>query len=150
MAGPLVKILGIDFTATHTTQKHGLGAKVPATDGREYTYVLAGAAIAATDAVVFSAGWSAIKTPATADAIFHGVAHVAIASGSYGWVVTRGIVSCKAAATVVAGAAAVTIATAGTLDDTAASAANALSAACGAGAMFTTTTSGGVANVLLR
>lgn len=150
VVGPLIKLLGIDFTATHTVQKHPLGAKILATDGREYTYVKASAAISATEAVVFGAAYAATKTPATADISWHGVAHVAIASGSYGWVVTRGIVNVLAAATVVALAPAVPIATAGTLDDTAGSTANALAMASGAGAIFLSTTTAGVASVLLR
>jgi hypothetical protein len=82
------KTLGIDPALTHTTQKHELGLIQRGSDGREYVYVVAGSAITAAFPVTLSTGYS-VANSASGDFIF-GVAPVAIASGSYGWVQIRG------------------------------------------------------------
>lgn len=157
-----MKTLGIDVTATHTTAQHELGLVVEdsANPQNRYLYVRADDAVAQYDAVqldVAAAGSGSasdvpfLVTPSgAADEVIEGIAQVAIAAGSYGFVLVEGSGTVKAAATVVAGAPAVTIATAGTLDDTVAAAGNALASAVGRGVVFTSTTSGGTASCRIR
>lgn len=152
------KILGVDVTSTSTTAEHEVGVKAidPANPQNVYQYVQADDAVAQYDAVqldVAAAGSGSsanvpfLVTPTSAaDQIIVGVAQVAIAAGSYGFILIEGGGTVKAAATVVAGAPAVTIATAGTLDDTVAAAGNALAAGSGRGVVFTSTTTSGVAS----
>lgn len=113
------KMLGIDITRVTTTPLHevgtiiedprggsigtlsfsdGFGGTITRTGnpGAEYRYVKAGAAIAAGDAVkVDNSGTDAdkpgtvIPTSGVTD-IVEGIAHVAIASGSYGFITTKG------------------------------------------------------------
>lgn len=154
------KLLGIDVIATHTTQKHEMGIKITAADGRAYMYVQSNAAaIALGDCLVFdfaTANYAVKTTPATADAPINGCwpnegGRAALAAvTTFFWMLTGGDASVKAAATVVVGASIATIATAGTVDDTAASAANALSAASGISGTFVTTTTSGFARVMFN
>ncbi len=152
MPGVLQKLLGVDATRVDTVQKHELGIEIDFADGRRRKYIRAGGAIAVNDALkvdVAEGPHDFIPTAAANDALA-GVAEVAIADNSFGWVVVRGAVVSKAAATVVAGAHAVPTGTAGTLDDSTAAAANAIALAAGIGAIFQTTTSGGLATVILN
>jgi hypothetical protein len=154
VVSPSHKHLGIDVERVSAVAEHNLGLEVSCTDGTTRRYYRAGAAIAAGDALITDTaeGPNDVQPSAAADTPIVGVwpsAYPAIADNSYFWAVVKGLVSVKAAATVVAGAPAVPIATAGTLDDTAATAANALAAASGAGAVFMTTTASGFATVRL-
>jgi hypothetical protein len=156
------KLLGVSVTSTSTSIQHELGLKAfdPANPQNIYQYVRADDAVAQYDAVMLDTAAAGsgdasdvpfLVTPtAAADDVIEGIAQVAIAAGSYGFILIDGDGSSKAAATVVAGAPAVTIATAGTLDDTAAAAGNALATAAGRGVVFTSTTTGGVASVRIR
>jgi hypothetical protein len=154
MAGPARKLLGVDFTLSHSEAKHELGLKVYGSDGRTYKYVRAGAAIALGDSLINDVAEEkyAVTPVAAADTPLAGCwpnegGRAAILDNYYFWMLVEGDALVKAAATVVAGAPAVPVAVAGTLDDTAATAANALAAASGVGAVFLTTTSGGFARV---
>ena len=83
------KLLGVDVTRTSTTQEHELGTIVIQNDGSVYRYVKAAEAIAAYKPVDYTAAFSASVTD-DGDLIF-GVAQVAIASASYGWILERGV-----------------------------------------------------------
>jgi len=151
------KILGVDVDkASSSVQEHPLGLRVQAIDStygvREYEYVKAGAAVAATDAVRADHAEEdlSVMPVEAADLPIRGVAHVAINDNEFAFIVVEGAVLVKAAATVVAGQPAVPTATAGTLDDTAATAAGALAHAAGVGATFLSTTASGTATVLLK
>lgn len=95
------RLLGVDLSATHTTQEHELGAVVLGSDGVFYRYVKAGEAISAYDAVDYTSGFVASVTDA--DDFFFGVAQVAIASGSYGWIAERGVVTAAVTGSMTAG-----------------------------------------------
>jgi hypothetical protein len=151
------KALGVDVDKeSSATQEHPLGLRVQAEDAtygvREYEYVKAGGAVAATDAVIADVAEENLSVipSSAADQPLRGVAHVAIDDNEFAFIVVKGAVSVKAAATVVAGTPAVPTATGGTLDDTAAAAGNALAMAAGVGVTFLSTTSGGVADALLQ
>jgi len=83
-------------TTAHTTQKFPLGFR-RMENGKEYTYMKAGAAIAINEAVKLdtadTTGGTVKKTAAVADPIFGVAESVALASGEYGWITTRGPVS---------------------------------------------------------
>jgi hypothetical protein len=145
------RYLGVDFGVTSTTQKFPLGMRVTANDGRTYRYGKAGAVVAINSALKIDVaeGPNDVDPITAADQVIAGVAHVAAADNEFFWYVVNGPVSVLAAATVVAGAPAVTIATAGTLDDTAGTTSNALAAGSGVGVVFTSTTSSGLASVQL-
>lgn len=87
------RLLGVRLTDVSTTQRHELGTVILGIDGVSYRYVLAGEAIAQYDAVDFTAGFTAIVTDAN-DFAF-GVAQVAIANASYGWIAESGVVVAK-------------------------------------------------------
>lgn len=87
-------------TATSTTQKNRIGLR-RFENGREYVYQQADDAITAGQAVKLDAAASATGlkvTPCAAlgDSCF-GVAEVAIADESYGWITVRGVASCLVA-----------------------------------------------------
>lgn len=106
------------FTETSTSQQNPLGMRVMDDNGNEYTYVKAGAAIAQYDAVRFAgsaAGFDDVRPTAAANQLPLGAAQVAIASGSYGWVLTRGVATVKVVAATAAGSTLVSNGTAGTL-----------------------------------
>lgn len=158
MATPAVgvKSLGINFTQIDATRKQELGLEVDGNDGRRYKYVQAGTAFALGDALISlgSSGVFVYQTSSAADQPVLGVwpadgGRVAVTINYFCWVVVRGYAQVKAAATVVVGAPAITTATAGTVDDTAASAANALATAAGKGLIFQTVTTAGLAIVLI-
>lgn len=151
--GVLIKHAGIDFNSVDLTPQHALGIEVDCDDGTRRKYVRAGSAIAAGDVLtvdVAEGDNDYQQSAAAADLTIAGAwpsAYPAVADNSYFWCVVRGVVSVKAAAAVVAGAPVVTIATAGTVDDTAATAANALASGSGIGGIFVSATSGGFARV---
>lgn len=93
--------LGIDFSATSTTKEFTLGRKALDEAGNEYVYVLAGGAITAKAPVKVATGYSA--TVSGNAGRVDGVAPVAIASASYGWIQNRGVVQVDAATDVDAG-----------------------------------------------
>lgn len=162
MSGPQRKLLGIDFSRVDTNQEHELGIRIETNDGKAFRYVRAGAAIALGDALIqdFAEGTWDFAPSAAADTPIYGVwpnenvsptqVRAAVPDNAYFWMQVGGDALVKAAATVVVGAPAVTVATAGTLDDTAATAANALAAATGVGAVFVTVTTAGFARVALN
>lgn len=117
--GPLIKVAGIDFDVTTTTQIHEMGAQVPGTDGRLYIYILASATITAGDALFLTTGAGAAYRMAPTSAVaqpVQAIAHVAIASASYGWAVRGGDMSnAKLTAATAAGAVLASGAVAGTL-----------------------------------
>jgi len=149
------KVLGIDILAVDTVQQHALGCEITHDDGNTYRYVRAGAAIALGDVlkVDVAEGPNDYDPQVAADIPHAGclpnaTGRAAVADNSFFWAGVRGSFSVKAAATVVAGTPAISTATAGTVDDTAATAANALAMAAGVGAIFQTTTTAGFATVL--
>lgn len=153
------KVLGVRLAFHSTDQAHELGLEVLDVSGRVYKYQRAGAAIALGDVlkVDVAEGINDADPTLLADAIVcgcwpnesvDGVARTAILDNEFFFMLVEGDASVKSAATVVAGAAAVTIATQGTVDDTAATAANALSAGAGRGMVFATVAAGGFARVL--
>lgn len=94
------KEVGVDLHATHTEQKHELGLRVIGSDGGEYVYVQASAAIAVGEAVTVVAGYQADPV-ATGEAIL-GAAVSAIASGDFGFIQVAGVVSDAVVATATA------------------------------------------------
>jgi hypothetical protein len=147
------KVLGVDILQVDTVQQHALGLEIQMDDGNVYKYVRAGAAIALGDVlkVDVAEGPNDYDPQVAADIPHAGcwpsTRAAAIADNSFFWALIKGNASVKAAATVVAGTPAISTATAGTVDDTAATAANALAMASGVGAVFQTTTTGGFATV---
>lgn len=118
-------LLGITPTQTDTTALFRLGVEADdprAADfpGNRIKYVRADSAIALGDAVVIQTAetdepFAVIPTSAVDQAV-EGIAHVAIASGSHGWITTKGNVAvAKLNTGVAAGAMLVSGGTAGTL-----------------------------------
>jgi hypothetical protein len=143
--------LGIDVTLVTSTAKHELGLKVydPANPQNRYQYVRADDAITQYQAVGldFAAGGSGsatdvpnLVTPTSAvNESIEGIAQVAFSAGYYGFILIEGTGTCLTAAAIAsAGIHLVSTATAGTLDDTAAAAANALAQAGGRGVIAVT------------
>lgn len=161
MAGQ-AKRLGIDLGLVTSDQRHEVGLEITGPDGRGYVYSKAGAAIALGDVLVDDVAEEiyALTPVSAADQVIGGcwpnenptpgTARVAITDNYFFWALVRGDANVKAAATVVAGAPIVTVATAGTVDDTAAAVGNALAAASGIGGIFLTTTTAGFARVKFR
>lgn len=128
----------------------------------EYLYVRAGAAIAAGDALILDNSVAAERpfrmTPATAvNQAVQAIAPVAIASGSYGWVLIRGRVNAKVAASTAAAAQLGSSGTAGTLSTVTVSASptqaevqRVLAVGAGRGMTAVAAESGGFALVELR
>lgn len=101
-----------------TTALAGLGSKSFDELGNEYTYVKAGAAIAANDAVRMNGsalGWDDVRPTSAAGQQVYGAATAAFASGDYGYVLTRGVATVKVVVATAAGSPLMTNATAGTL-----------------------------------
>lgn len=88
MSFPGIKRLGVDVTATSTTQEHELGLEVKLNNGATYKYVLAAEALTAYKPVDWTVAFSASVTD-NGDLIY-GVPQTTIASGSYGWVLVSG------------------------------------------------------------
>ena len=152
------KLVGVDLGRVTLVQEHELGMYGEGSDGRGYRYSKAGAAIALGDALKTDTaeGINDVDPVSAADQVVVGCwpnesvgghsARAAIADNSFFWMLVNGDGLTKAA-TVVAGTPAISVATAGTLDDTAATAANALATAAGCGCVFLTADSGGFARV---
>lgn len=100
MAFPAQRNAGILFNQVDSTQVHPLGATARGNDGAEYRYIKAAAAISANNALKISttAGLDNLLPTAAATDPVVAVAPVAIASGSWGWVITRGPATVLAAA----------------------------------------------------
>jgi hypothetical protein len=138
---------------------HPLGTTVTDQLGRKYRYSKAGAAIALGDCLIWSAAIFTVIPVAAADQSIvgcwpnenppSGTARTAVSNAEFFFALIAGDALVKAAATVVAGAPAISIATAGTVDDTAATAANALASAV-TGPFFLTTTTSGFARVMFN
>lgn len=153
--------LGFDLTDVSTTAKFDLGA-IHTESGQEYTYIRAGSAIALGDFLVVKTDEALepnVLIPSSAvNQAIRAVAPVAIASGSHGWVITRGRVPvAKVAASTAAGAQLGTSATAGTASTVTISASptqaeiqRVLAAAAGGGVIALDAEASGTAEVLLR
>lgn len=117
--------MGVDLTLTTTTAQYDLGTPYNASNG-EYVYVKASGAVAQYALVKISSdgNWTAAEgtttlLPSTEPAMV-GVAQVAIADTSYGWVWRgKGIARCKFAASCVQDVKIYTTATGGVVDDAA-------------------------------
>lgn len=112
------KATGAILTNRSTTAKATLGARVFDSSGNEYVYVKAGAAIALNDACRFAGstlGFDDIRPTSAAQQTVFGVATTAFASGEYGFLLVRGVATCKVIVATAAGSALVSGATAGTL-----------------------------------
>lgn len=114
-------IVGAAFDQTHATAQFAIGTTALGSDGTEYMYVLAGSAITQYYCVGIDENFSAAHLSNTTGAGAHkvGFPQVAIASGEYGWVATRGSnINVKVRASCAADVALYTTASAGRLDDT--------------------------------
>lgn len=103
------------YEMTSTVKKQRIGTVKHAVTGAEFTYVKAGAAIAAFDACRVTGTLESVVPTSAAGQLVVGVAQVAIASGSFGWICTRGACTAKVVAATAIGSPLVTNATAGTL-----------------------------------
>lgn len=112
-------MIGDKILAASTTARAGVGDKYCGADGKEYVYILASSAIAQYDVVGASEAYAGAPiTKAMADDGWKvGVAPVAIASGSYGYIQVKGVADINVLASCAADAALYTSATAGSLDD---------------------------------
>lgn len=72
-----------------------VGTKAYDVAGNEYTAVKAGAAINVNEPVRLNAGLSDVRATSAAQQNVIGVADAAFASGDFGWILSRGSVTCK-------------------------------------------------------
>lgn len=113
------------LTDVTTTQYNPLGMRAVDVNGDVYVYVLAGAAIAQYNACKFNGsalGYDDVRPTSAVNQVVLGVAQVAIASGSYGWIMETGVPTCLVTNSTAAGVPLVSSSTAGlltTLDTTA-------------------------------
>lgn len=152
--------MGVYLADTHTVPQFEPGA-VTFQNGNEYMYVRAGSAVAVGDALFVDATsteepYRLIPTSAVNQSV-DAISPIAIASGSYGWVVIRGNVVAKVAASTAANAQLGTSATAGTLSTisisgtyTQAEVQRVLAAAAGRSVIALDAESGGLAEVLVK
>lgn len=93
MSTGIAGTLGIDFTVVSTTRLHPLGLEIDCEDGCRRKYIRAGATILAMQCLKIDAVEGPNDyTPTTALLdVLSGVAEVAIADNSYGWVITHGV-----------------------------------------------------------
>ena len=128
MSIPTNGVLGVDLTAkvtgTGTSYDQGndfvLGTLVEATDGQQYVYVHASAAITQYDAVGVDENFEAAPLTAAmaGDGWMVGVAQVAFSDNDFGWVAIRGHnLSCNLLTLCAADVGLRTSGTAGKLDD---------------------------------
>lgn len=97
------RLLGVRLTDTdYDSPRHELGSVIVGIDGVQYRYVLAGEAIAVNSAVDYTSAYTASVTDA--GDYFFGIAQTAIASGDYGWIAEKGVVSALVGGTPAAGA----------------------------------------------
>jgi hypothetical protein len=118
LTGPM-QVFPVDSTDRSTTAKLPLGTVARDAAGNEYTYVRAGAAIAAADAVRFggsATGFDDIRpTSAAAQYVVGAAAGTAFDSLAYGFILTKGVATVKVVVATAAGSVLVTNGTAGTL-----------------------------------
>ena len=116
--GPLA---GVNLSAVSTTAEFPLGTTVEGTKNSEWEYVFSACGITQYQAVVINGSGTA-RPSLTALAVSMkkiGVAQVAIACGSYGWVARKGYgLTCNLVASSAATSQLYTSATAGALDST--------------------------------
>lgn len=143
--------LGADPYNESSVQKHPLGAMCLFSDGTWRRYIRAGAAIAVGDALTidFAEGNNDMTPTTSATTPVHAVAPIAMTDNYFGWVIVSGVASVKAATIAAGGLPLVPTATAGTLDDTVASAALAYTSASGKGVTSLAADSGGLCVVFL-
>jgi hypothetical protein len=101
-----------------TTALATVGSKAYSTNGDEFTYVKAGASIAANDAVRLAGsalGYDDCRPTSAAGQLVFGGATAAFASGEYGYVQTKGVATIKVVVGTAAASPLMTNATAGTL-----------------------------------
>ena len=119
-------LIGVDVSATFTADQiasegkgFSVGDRNVNYDGKEYVFVLAGAAITSTYACRYTAAYSAAHLSTSNDARgdLVGVAVADIASGSYGWVQIKGPANLQVLASCAANVRLNTTGTAGALDD---------------------------------
>jgi len=125
----MATMIGANTSTTYTStqmEQGGVGFKAgdrfETTDGKVFVFVSAGGAIDAYDAVGIDEDYEAttLTTAAATDGHKIGVAQVSFASGEYGWVQVRGVCELNVAGNYAADGILYTTATAGTLDDAAA------------------------------
>ena len=125
---PISGEVGVDFdervAGTGTSFDEGnqfaLGTCAKGSDGTEYIYVHAGAAITLWDCVAIDENFEAVAMTTTLAQAGHqvGFAQAAFADNEFGWVCLRGSnIRCRAAAACAPDVALFTSATAGVLDD---------------------------------
>lgn len=120
MTTPISGILGVDLTATPTTAAFALGTTTKGSDGTEWVYVQANAAITQYRAVGIDENYqAALLTKAMVDDGWGiGFAQVAFADDDYGWVATKGSnINCWCLGSCAADVALYSSGTAGALDD---------------------------------
>jgi hypothetical protein len=101
-----------------TVAKAPLGSKAYDEKGNEFIYVKAGAAIDANEAVMFSGsalGFDDVRKTSGLHKPVLGVATAAFASGAFGYIQSKGVVTCKVIVSTAAGSSLVASGTAGTL-----------------------------------
>lgn len=106
---------GDSTTRSQTAPPYPLGTLARDASGNEYTLVKAGAAIAVNEAVRFNAGLGDVRVTSATQQLVFGVADAAFASGDFGWLLTRGSVTCKVVAATAINSLLVTGGTAATL-----------------------------------
>lgn len=117
---PTSPLAGVKFDTPTTTAQFALGTIALGSDGTEWVYVQAGAALVAGDCVGINENFDAtgltLTTANDADRI--GFAQVAFANDDFGWVALRGSnINCRVKASCAADAQLWTTASAGVLDD---------------------------------
>lgn len=109
------------FSSTTDGRMWGLGDRITNQDGKIFVFVKATSAIAQYDVCTFDETYAGVVAPlstsndARGDLV--GVAPVAIASGSYGWLQIYGVCTMNVLASCAANVRINTTATAGSLDD---------------------------------
>jgi len=168
MAFNAQKMLGVNVNNVDTSPYNGpnqnvphvLGTEVIGNDGALYRYVLATGTITAGQALQMDTASAsvpnAVKPTSAVNQSVAGIAPIAIASGSYGWIVVQGPVSAASVATsTAAGAALGSSSTAGQLSTITISASPAqgevqrVLAASGGGITATTAEASNLAGVIL-
>jgi hypothetical protein len=117
----MTSFIGANLASDSTTALFGVGDRYVDSAGNEYVYVKASSAIAQYDCVTYDETYNTTVAPvstsndARGDKV--GVAPVAIASGSYGWLQVFGPCTMNVKASCAANVRLDTTATAGSLDD---------------------------------
>lgn len=136
--------IGESANRSQTSLGVALGTRAYDKDGNEYTAVKAGATIAVNTPVRLNAGYGDVRPTSAAQQGVIGVANAAFASGDFGWLLTRGQVTCAVVAATPINSLLVTGAVAGTLE-----VADATDFAGARGIVQLSAESGGLATVLL-